>query len=126
MMAAELFVFGNVIDNDRPAAVTNFVAEVVLTPNSPPGSRPKAISSRTAQAAERSCVTRATAANPVLVVGQITLRMDATASTWDTAEMSAVRAASSGERPRRFRGQASILFDNIVEIDPSLSILADF
>src|ERR1700679_4172692 len=53
MMIAEMFVLSDVIDNDGSAAITNFVAD-------PPGRSPKAISSRTAQATQRSFVTLAT------------------------------------------------------------------
>jgi len=73
MMIAEMFILSDVIDNDGSAAITNFVAD-------PPGRSPKAISSRTAQATQRSFVTLATAAKPIPVVRQTISRMDATAS----------------------------------------------
>src|SRR5271170_2593944 len=72
---------------------------VVLTLNSLPGKSPKAISSRTTQAIQRSSVTRATAAKPIPVVRQTTSRIDPTASILATEATSSVRAASSLEAP---------------------------
>ena len=94
MMAAELFVLRHVIDNDRPAAVTNFIADCCLDVEFPAGQQPEGDFVPNRAGTQRSCVTRATAANPIPVVRQITSRMDATASIWETAEISAVRAAS--------------------------------
>jgi hypothetical protein len=99
MVAAELIVLRHMVDDDRPAAIANFVAIVVLTSSSPPGSSPKAISSRTAQATQRSLVSRATAANPIPVVRQITSRMDATASICETADISPKESCEMGATP---------------------------
>ena len=62
---------------------------VVSTLSSPPGFRPNSISSRTAQATQRSSVTRATAAKPMPVVRQTTSRIVGTDTIWATAEISA-------------------------------------
>jgi hypothetical protein len=67
---------------------------VVSTLSSPPGSNPKAISSRTAQQIQRSSVTRATAAKPIPVERHTTSRMRGTAATPCTAAMSALSPVS--------------------------------
>ena len=53
---------------------------VVSTFNSPPGCNPNSISSRTEKAIQRLSVTRATAANPIPVVRQMTSSMVGSAS----------------------------------------------
>ena len=67
---------------------------VVSTFSSPPGFSPNAISSRTAQAIQRSSVTRATAAKPMPVVRQTTSRMRGTAAMPCTAAISALRSVA--------------------------------
>ena len=64
---------------------------VVFTASSPPGWRPKAISSRTAQAIHRSSVTRATAAKPMPVVRHTTSRIIGTTSILATAARSSAK-----------------------------------
>ena len=61
---------------------------VVSSLSSPPGFSPKLISSRTAQAIQRSSVTRATAAKPMPVVRHTTSRIVGTASIRATAARS--------------------------------------
>ena len=119
-MVAVLVVFRNVIDDYGPTAVTNFVADRGFDTELSPGSSPKAISSRTAHATQRSCVTRATAAKPIPVVRQMTSRTDATASMREIAEMSAVRALSSKETGTGVVGAITWPPGT----DPSLSIVA--
>ena len=77
---------------------------VVSTLSSPPGFSPKAISSRTAQAIQRSSVTRATAAKPMPVVRQTTSRIVGTASMPAMADRSALMSVTeSGSLSARSR-----------------------
>jgi hypothetical protein len=97
MVVSEMFILCDVIDTTARPLSRISSQIVVLTSSSLPGASPKAISSRTGQAIQRSAVTLATAANPIPVVRQTTSKMEATASIWETAEMSAVKAVSSLE-----------------------------
>src|SRR5258705_5590196 len=65
---------------------------VVSSFSSPPGVRPNAISSRTAQQIQRFSVTRATAAKPMPVERHTTSRIRGTAAMPCTAAMSAPRS----------------------------------
>jgi hypothetical protein len=69
---------------------------VVATLSSPPGFRPKAMSSFTLQAIQRSSVTRATAANPMPVVRHTTSRIIGTALMRATASRSAWKSVDIG------------------------------
>jgi hypothetical protein len=78
-------IFGDVIDDDGTPAIADFIADRGLDREPPPALRPKSISSRTAQAIQRSSVTRAIAAKPMPVVRHTTSRMVGTASIRPTA-----------------------------------------
>ena len=86
---------GHVVDDDGLAAGADLAADGGGDVSSPPGLRPKLMSSRTAQATQRSSVTRATAAKPMPVVRQTTSRMVGTASMRATAATSSSRLSWS-------------------------------
>src|ERR1700751_3222418 len=67
---------------------------VVSTTSSPPGTRPNAVSSRTAQQTHRCSVTRATAAKPMPVDRQATSRMRGTAEIPRTAAISVLKSVA--------------------------------
>lgn len=72
--------------------------QVVSTFSSPPGWRPNWMSSRTAQAIQRSSVTRATAAKSMPVVRQTTSRRVGTAWMRSMAARSASKSVGTSER----------------------------
>ena len=68
--------------------------KVLHTSSSPPGFKPKAISSRTAQTIHRSSVTRASAEKPMPVARHNTSRMVGTAAMFATFSRSSANAGS--------------------------------
>jgi hypothetical protein len=95
MVAAVIFVLRHVIDDDRPAAVPNFAADRRLDVEFAAGPQPKS-NLVVNSTGDPTILSHARyRGNPIPVVRQITSRMLATASILETAEISAVRAASS-------------------------------
>jgi hypothetical protein len=86
-------IFRDIVDDDSLAALADFMTNGCLTFSSPPGFRPKSISSRTLQATQRSSVTRATAANRMPVARHTTSSMVGTDSMRLTLSTSARKSS---------------------------------
>ena len=95
-MAAVDRVLGDVVDDHRLAAVADLVADRRLDLQLAAGPQAELISSFTAQAIQRSSVTRATAAKPMPVVRQTTSRIVGTKARRFTSSISGITVFSIG------------------------------